>query len=303
MKKVVSQDFWAAGKLLIFGEYLVLENVDCWAIPLKYGQSLSVKESNNDFHTWKSYEDGDLWFQMQFTKELEIIKNSDVHIANKTISLLKWMKERNHELFHPFFNFETRSNFPFKWGLGSSSTLISLLAQWSGLNPYKMLKDSFGGSGYDIACATAQTPILFNRKTQKTKAVSLAPQIADRLLFVYSGQKQNSQSEVTKFKQQKIEMQSLQEMNEIVNQSLKTENIQRFEELMEQSENLLSKTLNKEPIKKQFPDYPHAIKSLGAWGGDFFMATFENETDARDYFKQKGYLIQFTYSELIKQKI
>lgn len=294
------QDFWAAGKLLIFGEYLVLKNVDCWAIPLKYGQSLSVKNGQNNQLTWKSYEENHLWFQMQCTEDFEIIKCTDENIANKTILLLKWIKERKQSLFSQVLDFEIHSNFPFKWGLGSSSTLISLLAQWSQLDPYKMLNDSFGGSGYDIACATAQTPILFNKLNQKVEPIFLSSLITDQLLFVYSGQKQNSQIEVTKFKNQDVDNHIFQEMNEIVNYSIKTKDIQQFEILMEQSENLLSKILKKVPIKSKFPDYKHAIKSLGAWGGDFFMATFENEAEARDYFKQKGYLVQFTYSELIK---
>ena len=54
------------------------------------------------------------------------------------------------------------------WGLGSSSTLISLLSQWSGVAPEKLLSTSFGGSGYDVACATAKDAIIYaNGKTKK----------------------------------------------------------------------------------------------------------------------------------------
>ena len=49
---------------------------------------------------------------------------------------------------------------------------------------------------------------------------------------------------------------------------------------------LLGEILGMEPIKKRlFPDYPGSVKSLGAWGGDFILAT--GSAEDQDYFQAK----------------
>jgi hypothetical protein len=53
----------------------------------------------------------------------------------------------------------TQLTFPRQWGLGTS-TLINI-AQWTQINAFTLLKSSFGGSGYDIACAQNDEPIIY----------------------------------------------------------------------------------------------------------------------------------------------
>ena len=50
--------------------------------------------------------------------------------------------------------------------------------------------------------------------------------------------------------------------------------------------------------EKYFSDYNGSIKSLGAWGGDFILATRNN----KNYFLEKGFNTVFSFSELIKNK-
>jgi len=50
--------------------------------------------------------------------------------------------------------------------------------------------------------------------------------------------------------------------------------------------------------EKHFPDYPFAIKSLGAWGGDFILACGDESTP--QYFKDKGFKTVLSYNDLIK---
>jgi hypothetical protein len=45
--------------------------------------------------------------------------------------------------------------------LGTSSTLINNIAQWFGIDAYELLWKSFGGSGYDIASAQHNKPIVY----------------------------------------------------------------------------------------------------------------------------------------------
>jgi len=49
--------------------------------------------------------------------------------------------------------------------------------------------------------------------------------------------------------------------------------------------------------ERLFPDYFGTLKSLGAWGGDFILATGTKETPR--YFKNKGFETILTYSEMI----
>ena len=53
----------------------------------------------------------------------------------------------------------------------------------------------------------------------------------------------------------------------------------------------------KKSYEKQFPDFQGAIKSLGAWGGDFIMATGNEQTPY--YFKNKGFDVVLNYEEII----
>ena len=295
-------DFIASGKLLLFGEYLVLKGAECLAFPLKFEQSLKVTKLTEPLFIWESKVEGAPWFSAEFTSDLQVLKSSDDEKAITLLHLLKYIKTEQPSLFQGGLKWATDLDFPRAWGFGSSSTLISLLAQWSGVNPYDLLAISFGGSGYDVACATADSPILYHAISKEIKSVHLSPAISDKLLFVYSGQKQNSAQEVQRFDQLKIENNQIEEMTDIVLMAADANNIDQFEMAMEKSEQLLSGILNMPILKTNlFNDYPYAIKSLGAWGGDFFMATYRDEQTARTYFEERGYGIQFNYQELIKK--
>ena len=67
---------------------------------------------------------------------------------------------------------------------------------------------------------------------------------------------------------------------------------------MEEHEALLSSILKIEPVKQRlFPDFFGMMKSLGAWGGDFVLATGDDKTIS--YFKSKGYPTVIPYSKMI----
>lgn len=52
------------------------------------------------------------------------------------------------------------------------------------------------------------------------------------------------------------------------------------------------------PIKQRlFQDYPRPIKSLGAWGGDFILAT-GGEAE-KEYFRKKSYTSILDFEEMI----
>ena len=75
-----------------------------------------------------------------------------------------------------------------------------------------------------------------------------------------------------------------------------------FENLINQHEKIIGNVLKKQPIKERlFSDYFGCIKSLGAWGGDFILAT--GNIDTPNYFKQKGYETIIKYDDMILWKV
>lgn len=295
-------DYYASGKLMLFGEYLVLKGSACLAIPLKYGQKMQVEKKEENHINWISSINGKVWFSGHFSNCLDVIETTDIEKAELLVNVLKYIKSEKPDLFYTGLDFKIEAGFPLEWGFGASSTLISCLAQWSGIDPFLLLKKSFGGSGYDVACAVANTPILYDMETKQTVPVYLFPKITSKLLFVYSGKKQSSRKEIKKFNTLKISTGQVEKMTAIILSAVKSTQIEAFENSVIESESLLSQILELPAIKEsKFKDYPYTVKSLGAWGGDFFMATYRNEKDARNYFSELGYSIQFNYNELIKK--
>ncbi len=293
-----SQHFSAHGKLMLFGEYVVMRGVPALAFPTTLGQTLEVAPS--EFFSWTSYETGQLWFSMRFDVNLNILETNNESVAQKLMQILAYVKAQKPDLFFNSLSFETHANFNRTWGFGSSATLISLIAQWSDLDAYVLNEKHFGGSGYDIACATASSPIWYNRETKEVRDFKLPKAITDNLLFVYSGKKQNSQHEVSRFIEVKIEEKIIHQLKKIIEDVMNSSDIEHFEKYIDQHETILSALLNRPRLKDaEFADYPYAIKSLGAWGGDFFMATCRDLDEAKIYFIDSGRDTIFTFNELI----
>ncbi len=66
------QKFHSHGKLLITGEYVVLDGATALALPTRYGQTLEIKEIQEPVIKWKSIDhQGNTWFEEEFEiKEL-----------------------------------------------------------------------------------------------------------------------------------------------------------------------------------------------------------------------------------------
>ena len=67
---------------------------------------------------------------------------------------------------------------------------------------------------------------------------------------------------------------------------------------MRKHEAIIGGIIKQEPVQKQlFPDYFGDVKSLGAWGGDFVLATGTEDTPS--YFKKKGFETVLSYKEMV----
>lgn len=295
--------FYSHGKLLLTGEYLVLDGAKATALPCKLGQSLIVEKTTEPNCKWQSFlKNNDLWQKISFTKKDFVNHRYKNQFEKRLFQILHVIHQLKPKLFSNNYIFTTNLEFDKNWGLGTSSTLINNLSQWAEVNPYHLLEKTFGGSGYDIAAANLNSPFLYKRKKNKiqTSEFFINENIKPFLYFVYLNQKQNSRDGIAKYKQKTIDKTSIASISQISEQIQEVNEINTFESLMKTHENIISKMLGLEKVQsKLFADYKSGIvKSLGAWGGDFVLATAKEQEDL-DYFKEKGFSVIYKYNDLV----
>ena len=303
-------DFKSNGKILLTSEYVVLDGVDCIALPTKFGQTLSVIENNSKCINWTSYDyNNNVWFKDKYTisSENKIEYSSEKNNISETLlKILNALVKLNSDKINNKigYDFVSKLSFSKDWGLGTSSTLINNLANWAKVDSYELLKLTFGGSGYDIACAGAENPIHFNNYNNKISISNskFDPIYKENIFFIYLGNKQNSRDGIKDYKSKKNKLtQDIIEQFKSINEKIViTDSLKEFEQCLTMHELLISKLIDIEPIKNRlFKDYDKGIvKSLGAWGGDFVLVT--GTKNAMSYFLNKGYKTIFEYSKLIK---
>lgn len=305
--------FYSNGKLLITGEYLVLDEARALALPTKFGQSLTIQKIGYSKLIWESYTDQDeLWFQIEFDlPKLRIItatfeSNNDGgndSIAEILQNILIETKKLNPRFLSNNQGFYAKSKltFPRDWGLGSSSTLINNIAEWSNVNAFQLQFNTFGGSAYDIACAQNNVPIIYQLKENKphVEKVNFNPSFKEALYFVYLNKKQNSRNGIAKYKNFTGNVKKFtQDVSRLTDKVVNCSDISTFEQIMKEHEQIISSIIKKEPIQQElFPDYFGQIKSLGAWGGDFVLATGNEDTP--QYFSKKGFKTVIPYADMI----
>ena len=294
---------YSHGKLLLTGEYMVLVGAEALAIPTKMGQSLEFEPNDSKTLNWESWDfRNKLWFNATLDiLDFSISNSSDEDIATRLAQILKAVRDqKNNFLRKNGGTVKTHLEFERQWGLGTSSTLISNLARWSQTNPYKLLQNSFGGSGYDIACATAKSPLIFRKQhlDPHIERCEFEPPFKTSLYFVYLNQKKNSREAIQAFKRQNISEEQVAYASRLTRAVMKANTLTEFERLINEHESFISNILGVVPVKeKLFPDFQGAIKSLGAWGGDFILATGDKDTPG--YFKNKGFKVVMAYKEML----
>jgi mevalonate kinase len=303
----MKKTFYSNGKLLITGEYLVLDGAKAFALPTKKGQNLNIEEGNNKEIIWKSYDaDGSIWFE-------DTILFSDIskEVTTENESLKATLTTILHEAFllnsdfisnSDGYRITTELGFPKSWGLGTSSTLINNIAQWLQIDAFTLLKNSFGGSGYDIACAQNNTPIVYHLEQGNpiVEKVPFNPEFTQDLYFVYLNKKQSSKTAIAAYNiNKKNNLTKTIALNDIItSEVLNATTLQSFAAAIQKHEVQMSIILETQTIKESlFPDFNGVIKSLGAWGGDFVMAIAKH--NPTDYFNKKGYDVVIGYKDMI----
>ena len=309
------QSFFSHGKLLITGEYVVLDGALSLAIPTKYGQRMEVefRESDSDNTlTWYSIDsDGETWYREEFLiKEsgtelprsvglhptelcnINTVSDALVNILNKACEGNPWFLEGGS------YTVRTYLDFPNNWGLGSSSTLICNIAKWAQVDAFELSEASFGGSGYDIAVGMMGGDILY-RSSEMWEGYVYQPAFRNQLYFVHLNQKQNSREGIATYRSKPKDNKAIARISELTEELIQCYDFAVFQGLISEHETIIASIIDMPTVKeKHFPDYPFAIKSLGAWGGDFILACGDESTP--QYFKDKGFKTVLSYNDLIK---
>ena len=295
--------FHANGKLLITGEYLVLDGALSLAVPTHKGQSLFYNQKNNSFLIWESIDvNGEKWFKAKFSVlNFNIIESSNSITAQFLQQLLRNAQSISKKKNDVSGDVKTILEFPRNWGFGSSSTLISCIAQWFEIDSFELHFSISNGSGYDIACAKSKNAISYKllKNEPEFKAVIWNPVFKDSLFFVHLNTKQDSSKEVNKYKSNRTNhSSSIEKISAITEKMLTLKSLEEFKNLITEHEQIMSLILGEKTIKeKLFPDFNGVIKSLGAWGGDFILVC--GEELAKEYFSKKGYHTQINFKEAL----
>ncbi len=307
------QKFYSHGKLLITGEYIVLDGATALALPTKFGQSLEVEEIKERKIYWKSLDHEDkVWYEEEFqlkdilnTKPEDFKPKPEKEKVSKMLFLALHSAARMHPgLFseEKGYRITTKTDFPLDWGLGTSSTLVANLSKWLKIDAFKLLNKTFGGSGYDVAVALEGHPVTYelHGENRSILSTSFAPPFKDQLFFVHLNQKQNSRESIKQYREKHQEdlQTQVEKISSLTHRIITCTEFSEFKLLLEIHENVISQVTGLKKVKNElFPNFNGTVKSLGGWGGDFVLATGNEEQ--KQYFRKKGYSTIIDYKDMI----
>lgn len=289
------------------GEYGVLDGAKALALPTRLGQSMVVSNTRGSDLIWEAKDaKGKNWFKSNISLyDFSAVRTSDDCVSGKLQKILKECVRQNSEFLSKWngFKIQTKLDFDRSWGLGSSSSLYCLIAEWAEVNPLLLYFAVEDGSGYDVACGWAEGPLVYTNSPEETSycEIDFDPSFKDHLFFVHLNRKQNSEEAVADYRKKPMKKSLVNKLTEITDAMIDCGTLKEFEELIAEHENCLSAHLGQGKVKDElFSEYWGQVKSLGAWGGDFVLATSEYDAEeTRKYFSHKGYDTFFTYDELI----
>lgn len=332
----MTSSYRAPGKIVLTGEYALLSGAWGLALPTKWGQSLHVKEQTpvhkNDPHIfWTCYdEEGKCWLNLEysltdFSEEETISQCQEVKKSDKSWSfvhqILKSLLKLSKKPFHlaSDMQFIWKTEFPLQWGIGSSASMMACLGQCFKLDPVELSFQVSQGSGIDVFCSYYGKSVLYKKNMDELsenkysgKVIHWDPAFKDSLYFIYLGQKEKTEENISKFYEKVLQRDEKgQQNNEKTIQRLSDISIEmadfkvlsweKFNNLLIEHEKLVGHLLQQKPIKEEcFRDFWGEIKNLGAWGGDFILATsMKSREETVEYFLRKGYRTVIPYGQFI----
>jgi mevalonate kinase len=302
-------EFYSNGKILLSGEYMVLNGSTSLVLPLKLGQLMQINKPHKntmDKIFWNSTYNDSVWFRAEFNiSDFTIIHSSNQQSANYILRILQEINAIRPEYFKKFASVEVHTylNFSPAWGLGSSSTLIANLARWTAIDPFLLSNQVSNGSGFDIAASFQKGPFIYQKYNNipDIRMVDFNPPFLGQIYFVYLGFKQNSEQEVLKYKPLQPKQSLIERISAITESLVLCKDLGEFESLITEHERLMSDFLMKKKVKDLlFPDFEGTVKSLGAWGGDFVMMASKHGPEyITKYLKSRNFQTFFSYDDIV----
>ncbi|MBK9737435.1 MAG: GHMP kinase [Saprospiraceae bacterium] len=300
--------FYGHGKLLLTGEYAVLDGAKALGLPTKLGQKMTIKRTTSSDLIWESLDPkGKAWFSSTISLfDFSAVTTTDQTTSDYIQKILKNAVRLNSEFLSQWngFKIETQLEFPIDWGLGSSSSLIYLISEWAEVNPLLLYFKSEDGSGYDVACAFADGPVEYINSTDEVSytEVDFNPKFKENLYFVHLGKKQDSAQGIKDYlKAVKNKSSLVKTITKITEDIRSVATLSEFDSLLNKHEDAIANHTGFQKVKDHlFSDYWGAVKSLGAWGGDFVIATSNKGPEQTiEYFAGKGLKTVLSYKEMI----
>jgi len=297
-------EIYSPGKLMLTSEYFAVDGALVLAVPTKLGQEFffEEKQDGKSIIFWEAYHQKKLWLKAVIDyKTWQILKTNIDQSAEfilktlKNVQSLSETKFKNTDTYH----LKTNLQFPSDYGLGSSSTLMNNLAEWSEIDPFHLNSISLGGSGYDIAVANAKSAVLFQNKPEiHFEKINFNPKFKNELIFIHLNQKQDSREAIQLYRSKVKSQIVVDEFSNLTRNILLCNELENFSELMMIHEQKISDFIEIPTVKSRFfSDCPSFVKSLGAWGGDFVMSS--KFAGFKDYFWGKGFTTVFEWNDLI----
>ncbi len=178
------------------------------------------------------------------------------------------------------YRFETRLEFDRSSGLGSSSTFVQLLSNYFKLDPFQVQDLVFGGSGYDVAIAAVQKPLIYWRNEQGVhfRQWKMNPELTKDWKVIFLGNKVNSRTSTSQVNDMledlaRDENYSMQ-IPKIIEIVRDAQELMALETGIEMYQMFLSQLLGMVTPYTYFGVKPlprGVCKWLGAWGGDMLL--------------------------------
>lgn len=297
-------EIFSPGKLMLTSEYFAMDGALVLAVPTKPGQEFffEEKKDGNSIIYWEAHHQNTLWLKTVIDyKNWQILDANIPSAAEFILKTLKNVQSLSETKFKSTDSYHIKTNlqFPADYGLGSSSTLMNNLAEWSDVDPFYLNTISLGGSGYDIAVAKEKAAVLYQNKPEITyEKVDFNPPFKNELIFIHLNQKQDSREGINFYKSKNKSPELVQEFSNLTRNILLCNELENFSQLMMIHEQKIANFLEISTVKEKFfQDCPSFVKSLGAWGGDFVMsAKFDGY---KDYFWGKGFTTVFEWADII----
>jgi mevalonate kinase len=292
------QSFYAPGKILLVGEYTVTKGFEGLAVPVKSGQWMDVWEFDSpgnaeDRFIFNALDSrGASWFSESFdisnlksnSLETNAVKSNvaDENFENNESHLSKLLALVPESFWKSgkSYRFETRLEFERSSGLGSSSTFVQLMSNYFKLDPFQVQDLVFGGSGYDVAIAAVQKPLIYWRNEQGVhfRQWKLNSELTKDWKVVFLGNKVNSRTSTSQVSDMLEDLSNdenyrmqIQKIIEIVRDA---QELMALETGIEMYQMFLSQLLGMVTPYTYFGVKPlprGVCKWLGAWGGDMLL--------------------------------